>query len=203
MEWGRRVRDFRSVNGLTQEAFAEWLGVSRPTVSRWESGKEIPSLFYRRKIMSLTPTVQEGMIRGMMDFLDGLDGMATLLDSDFKVLRTTRPHQLRFGYDPAELYGQDSERYWSEEMARIIKALGGLRGYKRSAIRWMDLVISREANEGGYRNHKRLTTVGRTVSVGDPCNPACHMTTLRLVESEEELQPLVIMGLDGEIDLGT
>ena len=201
MDWARRLKDYRSLNGLTQQALADDFGVDRTTVSRWERGVDEPSLAIRRRIFSLAPTHGEGTIRGLIDFIDSLDGMATLLDADFRVLRTTRRHQQQMGYDPSDLYGRPSERHWSAEMAQIIKQLGGLRGYRRHGVCSMDLVLSREPLEAGYGNRQRLTTVGRTVAIGDPRSPDCHLTTLRLVESAEPLPNCAIMGMDGPIQL--
>ena len=201
MDLGKRLKEYRQRNGLTQEALADRFGVSRVTVSRWETGAEEPALMFRKRIIALTPTFQEGTIRGLMDFIDSLDGLATLLDADFRVLRTTRQHQRQMRYDPADLYGKASERFWSFEMERIIKQLGGLRGYRNHGVCSMDLALARQPKEGGFNNERRLITIGRTVAVGDPRDPACHLTTLRLVESDEPLPQCVIMGLDGPIDI--
>lgn len=202
MNWAQRIKEFRKLNGLTQQAFAEQFGIDRTSVSRWENGHDEPALVYRRRILALTPTHKEGTIRGLVDFIDGLDGMATLLDTEFRVLRTTRAHQIKMGYDPADLYGQASERFWSAEMERIIKQLGGLRGYRKHGVCSMELALRRQPREGGFGNNAQLVTVGRTVAVGDPRDPACHLTTLRLVETDTPLPPCVIMGLEGPIDIG-
>lgn len=37
--WGRNIAAMRSARGLNREEFAEAVGVSVATVSRWESGK--------------------------------------------------------------------------------------------------------------------------------------------------------------------
>ena len=143
MDWAQRVKDYRARNGITQQALAEDLGVDRTTISRWENGKDEPALVFRKRILAFAPTYAEGTIRGLVSFIDSLDGMATLLDANFRVLRTTRKHQLKLGYDPSDLYGQDSERYWSAEMERIIQQLGGLKGYRRHGVCSMDLAIAR------------------------------------------------------------
>ena len=41
---GRFFRELRREKGLTQEQLAERLGVSRRTVSRWETGSNLPDL---------------------------------------------------------------------------------------------------------------------------------------------------------------
>jgi DNA-binding XRE family transcriptional regulator len=198
-DWAQRVKDYRARNGITQQALAEDLGVDRTTISRWETARDEPALMYRRKLMALTPSFEEGVVRGLIDFIDNLDGLATLLDANFRVLRTTRKHQELMGYDPGEVYGQSCERYWSAEMEGIIKHLGGFKGYRKHGIYQMDLALVRQPGEGGFQTRKPLISVGRTVAVGDPREPVCHLTTLRLARDDEVLPPCLIKGIDGPI----
>lgn len=201
MDWGRRIREYRKLRGLKQEAIAFELGVDRSTISRWETGRDEPALALRQRIIELTPDTNEATVRALVDAIDNLEGYATLLDQEFRVLRTSRAHQRALGHDPTEIYGQPSERYWSAQMERVIKHLGGLRGYRRHGIYRMDLTIRREPNERGARNRRPIITVGRTVAIGDPRKPTCHMTTLRFLEEGEAAPPCVIIGLDGEIPI--
>ena len=40
---GKRIKEARKELGITQDQFAETLGVTREVVNRWESGKQEPS----------------------------------------------------------------------------------------------------------------------------------------------------------------
>ncbi len=203
IDWALRIKEYRQRNNLTQEAMAEDLGVDRTTIIRWEKGRDKPALMYHKKILALTPVVEEGVLRGIIDFIDNIDGFATLMDADFRVLRTTRKHQRLMGYDPADLYGKPSQPYWSEAMESIIKHVGGLKGYRANGIHRVDLTLVRKPGEGGFSISKPLISVGRTTAIGDPRNPICHLTTLRVIESanDEATPPNMIIGLDGEIPL--
>ena len=44
MAFGERLAELRRANGLTQEAFAEQLNVSRQAVSKWESCRGYPEI---------------------------------------------------------------------------------------------------------------------------------------------------------------
>lgn len=200
LDWGRRIREYRGRSGMTQQALADDLGVDRTTISRWERGRDEPSLSFRRRLMNLTPSYRESVVRGLIDFIDNLDGLATLLDSSFRVLRTTRTHQQLLGYNVADVYGMPSERYWSAEMERIIKHVGGLKGYRQNGIYRMDLTLVRQPGESVFANTDRLISVGCTVAVGDPCDPVCHLTTLRIARPDEAVPPSLVMGLDGPIE---
>lgn len=54
----RLVRDVRRRLGLTQEKFASRLGVSFPTVSRWENGKTTPSPLALRQLQEIVKEMQ-------------------------------------------------------------------------------------------------------------------------------------------------
>jgi DNA-binding transcriptional regulator YiaG len=42
-ELSQFIREFRQLTGLTQEQFAAFLGVTYPTINRWENGRTNPS----------------------------------------------------------------------------------------------------------------------------------------------------------------
>ncbi|NEU71707.1 helix-turn-helix transcriptional regulator [Hassallia byssoidea VB512170] len=47
---GKLIRELRLLTGLTQEQFAAVLGVTYPTVNRWENGRAKPSPLGMQKI---------------------------------------------------------------------------------------------------------------------------------------------------------
>ncbi len=49
----RLVRELRERTGLTQEKFAAKLGVTFPTINRWENGRAKPSPLAMQKIEEL------------------------------------------------------------------------------------------------------------------------------------------------------
>jgi transcriptional regulator with XRE-family HTH domain len=49
----RLVRELRKRTGLTQEKFAAKLGVTFPTINRWENGRTKPSPLAMQKIEEL------------------------------------------------------------------------------------------------------------------------------------------------------
>ncbi len=55
----RLVRDLRQITGLTQEKFAARIGVTFPTVSRWENGRARPSPLAMLRIEELLQSVGE------------------------------------------------------------------------------------------------------------------------------------------------
>ncbi|ODH02424.1 XRE family transcriptional regulator [Nostoc sp. KVJ20] len=49
-EVGKLIRELRLLTGLTQEQFAATLGVTYPTINRWENGRAKPSPLAMEKI---------------------------------------------------------------------------------------------------------------------------------------------------------
>ncbi|WP_414530756.1 helix-turn-helix domain-containing protein [Nodularia chucula] len=49
-EIGKLIRELRLLTGLTQEQFAAHLGVTYPTINRWENGRSNPSPLAMEKI---------------------------------------------------------------------------------------------------------------------------------------------------------
>ena len=52
-EIGKLIRELRQEMGLTQEKFAAKLGVTFPTINRWENGRSQPSPLAMEKVVNL------------------------------------------------------------------------------------------------------------------------------------------------------
>lgn len=61
---GKLIRELRVLTGLTQEQFAAKLGVTYPTINRWENGRSKPSPMALKLI--------EGMLEQMGDPRSGV-----------------------------------------------------------------------------------------------------------------------------------
>lgn len=53
MEYQKIIKNLRSKLVLSQQEFAELLGVSFTSVNRWENGKHEPTIKVKRKILQL------------------------------------------------------------------------------------------------------------------------------------------------------
>lgn len=51
---GDEIRKAREIAGMDQQALADQLGVSRPTISKWERGRTEPTISQWRAIMRAT-----------------------------------------------------------------------------------------------------------------------------------------------------
>ncbi len=59
----KTIRGLRSKLGLTQEKFAQKVGVSFSTVNEWENGKRKPSPLAMKQLESLVQEVGEESVR--------------------------------------------------------------------------------------------------------------------------------------------
>ena len=73
---GDRIRELRKAKGLTQERFAELIGVEQKHVSRLELGKSFPPLERLEKMAQ----VLEVSLRDLFDFAGPLDDKASAED---------------------------------------------------------------------------------------------------------------------------
>ena len=64
MEFREKLRFLRKEKGFTQEELAEKLCVSRTAVSKWESGRGLPSIESLRDIASLFSLSIDELISG-------------------------------------------------------------------------------------------------------------------------------------------
>jgi transcriptional regulator with XRE-family HTH domain len=67
------VRDLRDRTGLTQEKFAAKLGVTFPTINRWENGRVKPSPLAIKQIEDLLRDLGENG-RDLLEEFSGVEG---------------------------------------------------------------------------------------------------------------------------------
>jgi DNA-binding transcriptional regulator YiaG len=61
------VRETRQRLGLTQERFAALLGVTLPTINRWENGRSKPSPLALKNLRELLATLQKEVLQVSSD----------------------------------------------------------------------------------------------------------------------------------------
>ncbi len=89
--WATYIRNFRRRQQLTQEEAARLLGVSQPTFSRWESGKQVPDPVTRRRIQD-TVDALTGVKRRLIEEIVRRSPLPqALLDADLRILATSEP----------------------------------------------------------------------------------------------------------------
>ena len=70
-DFGARLQMTRKLAGMTQEALAKRLGVSKQTISGYESNYKMPSILTARKLAQI--------LRCSLDYLLGLENEAAII----------------------------------------------------------------------------------------------------------------------------
>jgi len=66
----RLIRNLREQTGLTQEKFATKLGVTLPTINRWESGRAKPSPLAMQKVEELLRSMGDKNKNPLSEFFE-------------------------------------------------------------------------------------------------------------------------------------
>jgi hypothetical protein len=127
----------------------------------------------------LTFPDSESLLRGLVNYIDAHDGLVTLLDADFRVVRVSRSHQALLSHDPAEMCGRTCEGYLSREIHAIVEGIGGLCEFRRVGIYRVDFRVVHHPGKAEFGNAEPLVSTGRIVAIGNPCAPMAYLTTLR------------------------
>lgn len=61
------IMTLRKAAGLSQEALAEKIGVSRQTVAKWESGESVPDILHCDRMAALFETTLDDLLHGELD----------------------------------------------------------------------------------------------------------------------------------------
>lgn len=104
--WATLVRSFRRAQRLTQDEAAQLLGVSQPTLSRWESGRQVPDSRTRRRLRQLMETLM-GTQRRLLEAVVARSPVPqVLVDHRLRVLRASEPFARLLDRQPEELHGE-------------------------------------------------------------------------------------------------
>jgi transcriptional regulator with XRE-family HTH domain len=120
--WDGVIRRYRQVNGLTQAALAEAIGVEQATISRWERGTHTPELSTQRRLRDLltrSPVIKDCLVYHRVRTslvpmkLADRDGRNRAASSPAAVLHGIQAPKLQT-LDYRELFTDVLERQWQE-----------------------------------------------------------------------------------------
>jgi DNA-binding XRE family transcriptional regulator len=144
--WAYEIKAFRLRNSMKQGVLAELVGVETPTVSRWERGRDKPSLGYQKilaKLILPPPTI--GAL-GLLDIVETTDDIAVLMDREFRIVAASPGHRKLLRYDLSDIAGIRFPM-WTEAMFQTMQPIGGPPGWWTNGIRRIDFSIVRQPGE--------------------------------------------------------
>jgi transcriptional regulator with XRE-family HTH domain len=125
-DWAAQLRRFRRLRAIKQVALAEMLGVDQATISRWESGRQIPDLGIQRRLRALMQGAgsRDEVLIG--HWVGAAVGNSLLVDAakamraaslEFRRLHGLRGADLR-GHSAAPIFGEELEALWWQTVER-------------------------------------------------------------------------------------
>lgn len=117
--WGAQLRRFRRLRAIKQNALAEQLGVDQATVSRWESGRQIPDLGMQRRLRALMRGAGPRDEVLLKHWIDTALGYTTLTDAQRTILAASPSFCVLHEVAPSEIVGMSAVPSFTEEMERL------------------------------------------------------------------------------------
>lgn len=144
---GRIIRSARETLGLTQQGFADRLGVSQATVSRWESGQTEPDHESRRRIHALAGRSTHHGDTALTRMVRRAPSLMGLLDLNMRVLAVS-DHVARLNaMDPAEAVGMDYRPLFTDDIAEAFE-IAVSSGFFTGDVLGMDLACETRGLNG-------------------------------------------------------
>ncbi len=109
VSWASFIKSFRLDQELTQKEAAELLKVSQPTLSRWESGRQVPDMRTRRRIQRLVDSHAGLRSRLAREVVARSLCAQALLDQELRIRAVSARFAELFGCDPGELEARSLE----------------------------------------------------------------------------------------------
>jgi transcriptional regulator with XRE-family HTH domain len=128
---GRSLRVWRVLRRMKQGHAAELLGVSQATVSRWESGRQAPTLAERDALRALMAARLDGAAdHALARLVRGSSRESHLIcDLTHRLLAASPARERRWKLSARELMGTSMWRFHTEAIARAEAALPALGWY--------------------------------------------------------------------------
>lgn len=124
-DWAAQLRRFRRLRAIKQAALAEMLGVDQATISRWESGRQLPDLGIQRRLRALMQGAGSRDETLIGHWVDAAVGNTLLVDAA-RSMRAASPefrglHGLEsgaLGGTALPMFGEEMEALWWEAVKR-------------------------------------------------------------------------------------
>jgi DNA-binding XRE family transcriptional regulator len=118
-DWAAELRRFRRLRAIKQTALAEMLGVDQATISRWESGRQIPDLGIQRRLRALMHGAgsRDEVLIG--HWVSAAVGNTVLVDAARLMRAASMEFRQLHGLGGADLAGRTAAPLFSEEMEAL------------------------------------------------------------------------------------
>lgn len=108
MEWRSQLRNLRNYHGLKQTVIAELLNVTQATVSRWESGRQVPDLSAKKRIRDLLHRFSTRLEANVRALLSSTIVDRSLLDMSYIIRDVSEPALTKIGVNKSDIIGHSA-----------------------------------------------------------------------------------------------
>jgi transcriptional regulator with XRE-family HTH domain len=134
-ESGQKLRRWRLLRGIKQSAFANWMGVSQATVSRWEGGQlsltATQWLLAERLLISGRNTAYDAALKRLIE--TSASKVHLVGDETHRLLAASLGRQMEWRAEVAQFLGQPLLRFASDEVLAAEATLESLGWYEERA----------------------------------------------------------------------
>lgn len=146
VNWAHEIKAFRIRNSMKQGTLADLVGVQTATISRWERGRDKPSLGYQKVLAKLIMTAPSIGALGLLDVIETTSDIAVLMDREFRIVGASPGHRKLLRYDLSDIAGIRFPM-WTDAMFQTMEPIGGPQGWWANGIRRIDFSIVRQPGE--------------------------------------------------------
>ncbi len=146
VNWAHEIKAFRIRNSMKQGTLADLVGVQTATISRWERGRDKPSLGYQKVLAKLIMTAPSIGALGLLDVIETTSDIAVLMDREFRIVGASPGHRKLLRYDLSDIAGIRFPM-WTDAMFQTMGPIGGPQGWWANGIRRNDFSIVRQPGE--------------------------------------------------------
>lgn len=118
-EWGPQIRRFRRLRAIKQNALAEQLGVDQATVSRWESGRQVPDLGMQRRLRALMRGAEPRDEVLLKHWIDTALGYTMLTDAERTIVAASPSFCVLHEVAASEVVGMSAVPIFTDELERL------------------------------------------------------------------------------------
>ncbi|MEH6627774.1 MAG: helix-turn-helix transcriptional regulator [Motiliproteus sp.] len=104
-DWPFLIKTYRRDNGLKQDALAYLLNVDQTTISRWECGKDTPSIAIQKRLRDLLLNKEDTALDAAIRIVRAAPGRATITIPGTKIIEVSDSCSEHFQADRSEMKG--------------------------------------------------------------------------------------------------
>ncbi|MEH6473581.1 MAG: helix-turn-helix transcriptional regulator [Halopseudomonas sp.] len=139
-DWPLLIRTYRKDNGLKQDVLAYMLNVDQTTISRWERGKDTPSIAIQKRLRDLFLTHEDSGLTAATRLVRFSLGRAALTIPGTKIIEVSDAYAERFKTERSTLKGGLMRHFLGDDFYEQFMVPVGDLGIYRGEVARVDYI---------------------------------------------------------------